>query len=286
MEIVVMRAPEPSALRRRRVVATCRNCGETKPTASGFPDLLARWCTDCRTCSVCRCRLCSHGVQSCSRECAAVARTARALAARVKAGCTACGLPKPRDEENFAVCKRDADGQALKFDAWCRSCRSAYQRDKYATSPEMRALAIARAARARAAREKRVAEDPEYAERWRQQKARWNRAERERRKARKAAPQKDPNNLGGRRTGAKMPVAPLLEVLDGLAASRRADGGTYSFDLLCESVGIAGRTVSRWRRGEVENVSLPTADAILVNTHLNLHDVWDEQQLREGEVAA
>jgi hypothetical protein len=178
-------------------------------------------------------------------------------------------VPKPRDEEHFAVFTRHEDGTPRHLDSSCRPCRRAYQRERYRTDPARRANQLAAARRQR----ERIRADPEELERQRARRRVWNATQRRRRKGERVPdgrrPQED--RPQGPRWAGRLPAAPLLELVDALAEREGAE-------TVCARLGLSGRTVRAWRNGERGEVRVDVADRALLALGLNW-DVWSEECL-------
>lgn len=267
---------------------TCRRRLER----SAFDRPLAKRCRECRAererCSICGGRT-RPDRRTCSDACHSVAlalagsKGARILGARLVPAthreCAACGKRKRIDRRNFYVARRDDRGRVVRFDATCKPCKRAYQRDRYRTVPEIRAQALAKAEAQREEDQRRREADPQYREARRRQWRAYNRAW----KARRAQPDR-----GKGPSGPPLPAPPLAARIDLMVREQEVGFGTNgtSAEIVCESLGIDARQLYAWRTGEVRAVSFDVADRVLLNANLEATDVWDEADLPEWLTAS
>lgn len=205
--------------------------------------------------------------------------------------CGRCREVQPLDEQHFAWANREH----TEFQWWCRPCATE-----------------ARASSHRA----RMAEDPEYAARWREQQARlkraWNEANRERsreiQRRNRARVKRDPQRLRSRRERDRMRYRMRAERQGQDVTTMRRAAGTSrtverekgghlpsaplakvieariarasgaTMEEVCGNLGIHARMFTAWRSGERTSVQADVADRVIQNLGLLWFDLVDEEE--------
>lgn len=272
----------------------CWTCNQTRSVAQ-FTGSCGRRCIPCKqqalaqaTCVICEqpAGLGANGKprKVCTRpECIEEMRIRNArkahlvvqerMATRTAKRCPACAIEKPLTEEFWSVKSRDPEvGAAREFDGYCRSCKSADQKDRYRHDPAFRAYALDKAKRARDEENRRRAEDPEYDAMVRARRQGWQRARRGRRIA--GAP--DRRSQRGRDDAASfpdLPSVPLWQAITQMVEREGLDGGTK--EMICERAGIPERRLLSWGPGgEQQSVRFDTADKVISRLDLEWWNVY------------
>jgi hypothetical protein len=184
-------------------------------------------------------------------------------AARKTKRCPNCERAKPLTSEHYYL--REGGGLST---AYCKACCRALQRLRYHSDPDFRRRRKEAAARSRA---RALAEDREAALTKRRA---WNRSYAERLKRRRQEPP-EPQDKTPTPSGPRLPVRPLLEVIDHRAQTFTTDDPVA---LTAEVIGVDQKALSSWRSGSVKRVSFAVADHVLTRLDLLWHDVWPPEQ--------
>lgn len=179
---------------------------------------------------------------------------------------------KPNTIQFFSVQKRDESGGVLRFNATCRSCKNALDRDRYAASPEERRKRQARYDRWFARHTERRATDPEYDRAWRERRAGYARDAAERLQADWDTPEEQASYA----EGPEMPAGPLISALDAWRDREKMTDAAVA-----TAIGIDDRRLREWRSGRAQSVRMSIADAALVAMDLLWWECWPEGDFPE-----
>jgi hypothetical protein len=278
---------------------SCMACGREKPRTDFAP--YGKRCNDCIAAVLAssKCNICGRvaGLTTSGRprkicdrpECQYQARVNASQKGhaklRAKQGrrvskiCPACGVRKPLTSDHWSPATYHKDGSVRKWDGYCRSCKRAEVRDRYHSDKNVRAKALARAAKQRAAEWERRRSDPEYDALIRERR-------RQRSAKRRAEAAMRPRLIRLPGVDAKMPrvpVGPLIAAIDAYvnAHAPQFAGQVAKTDdthaTLCERIGVSDRTIRAWRSGGRTHANLDSADRLMIELDLLWWEVFDER---------
>lgn len=274
----------------------CRSCCEVRWRAE-FDNLYTKRCVYCtrRLMKAAHCKSCGDpsgltmerkprrfcGKPECQKARRAevgeaVAKAAaRKMEARNSKVCPVCAKRKPLTDEFWSVGRRTRDG-AERFESYCRTCKAADARVRYATNEERRERARERARQHREDVMRRRAEDPAFNAAWlerkREQSAREREVKRQRRAEAKRRAEQPQHGSSG--TGPEMPARPLMVLID---AWMEREGLT---DLAAAArLGTSDRRFRDWRKGG--NTRMSIVDKALIAMDMLWWEVWSPDEYPE-----
>jgi hypothetical protein len=200
---------------------------------------------------------------------------ARKMSARRSKVCPVCAKRKPLTDEFWSVGRRTVAGEK-RYESYCRSCKAADARVRYATDEQRRTAARARAARHREEMLRRRAEDPEFNAAFLERKRASSAREREVRRLRREEAKRVPAQQPSSGTGPEMPAQPLMVAIDAWIAREEITEVAAA-----DRLGTTDRRFRDWRKGG--NTRMSIVDRALSAMDLLWFDVYDPATYPEVE---